>query len=404
MQYVRKIIKIRDLMENYENDNVTVTTMNGHLNIRPAYQRNYVYNDTQRKAVIRTLMEGSMLGYLQFGCQPEDEKYIDLTENGNKIFKDDVALPNRTILEMGDGQQRTISIGDFLDGVYSYTFTQFGKNEPKKFYGMTPKQQEQILGHDIDIMICIGTPEEQLENFRRVNTNGEPLNEQEMRNAAYTGTWLADAKARFSNGNFESNIWGTYTEDDCNRQKFLEYILKSVSGKEGISINEYMAKHQNDKNASELGEYFDGLQKWVETLFAPLVEEGYAKKKGWWSERYNKYCDVYTTPFDYDEINKLIGDEEIEDKSSIIPYLLEGHDKKYLNRRIFSSGQKSEVWRRQGKNCKCCGKPIDKIKDAVAHHIIPWDKGGKTENTNCAILHKKCHIDLHEGVATLMEA
>ena len=34
--------------------------------------------------------------------------------------------------------------------------------------------------------------------FHVINTAGEPLNEQELRNSAYTGTWLSDAKQRFS--------------------------------------------------------------------------------------------------------------------------------------------------------------------------------------------------------------
>lgn len=59
-------IKVRDLVNNYKNDPLTgrVSGYGDKLDIRPAYQREFVYKDKQRDAVIETINKGFPLNVI----------------------------------------------------------------------------------------------------------------------------------------------------------------------------------------------------------------------------------------------------------------------------------------------------------------------------------------------------
>ena len=58
MEVKLKEITINDLVENYkDNSEEGVTGYNDKLDIRPPYQREFVYNDIQQKAVIDTVIK-----------------------------------------------------------------------------------------------------------------------------------------------------------------------------------------------------------------------------------------------------------------------------------------------------------------------------------------------------------
>ena len=59
MKIELKQIKVRDIVSGYtNNEEEGVTGFNGSLNIRPPYQREFVYKDKQQKAVISTIVRG----------------------------------------------------------------------------------------------------------------------------------------------------------------------------------------------------------------------------------------------------------------------------------------------------------------------------------------------------------
>lgn len=56
MQITLKEIYIRDLVEGYtDNQEEGVFGFGGRLNIRPSYQREFIYKEKQRNAVIETV-------------------------------------------------------------------------------------------------------------------------------------------------------------------------------------------------------------------------------------------------------------------------------------------------------------------------------------------------------------
>jgi hypothetical protein len=99
--------------------------------------------------------------------------------------------------------------------------------------------------------VCEGTDGEKLDWFKIINIAGEELSDQELRNAIYTGPWLADAKLWFSKSAAPAVQDGRdkLVKARPLRQEVLETALDWIS--EG-KIEAYMSAHQHDNDAQEL--------------------------------------------------------------------------------------------------------------------------------------------------------
>ncbi len=249
VQYSQHLKECQGYKDNGEDG---VYGMEGRLNIRPQYQREFVYKDTQRNAVIDTVRSNFPLNVLYF-AENKDGSY-----------------------EVIDGQQRLISIGQYITGDYSI--------DDVYFHNLKEDQQEQILNYKLMIFFCEGTDSEKLEWFRKINIAGEKLTEQELRNAVYSGPWVSDAKRYFSrNGCPAYQIAVYYLKGVAIRQDYLETVINWLN--EG-NIENYMAKHQFDGNAGELWGYFRNVIDWTNTLFPKYRRE----MKGIpWGDLYNTY-------------------------------------------------------------------------------------------------------------------
>lgn len=348
-------ISVRDLFEGYnDSQEEGVTAYGGRLDVRPKYQREFVYTGKQRDEVINTVQHGFPLNIM----------YWVKKDDGN--------------FEVLDGQQRTISICQYLNNDFSI-------NE-KYFHTLTNDQQKQILDYQLMVYFCEGTDSEKLDWFKTVNIAGERLSDQELRNAVYTGAWLTDAKRHFSKTNCAGfNLGEKYVKVEVNRQGLLELALKWIShGK----IEKYMSIHQHDPNCNELWLYYTSVISWVKTIFPTWRKE----MKGLpWGELYNEYgnkpLDTYTLEA---KVAFLMQDPEVQKKSGIYQYVLTG-DEKYLNLRTFDDAVKREVYERQGGICPWCEKEHKvkthwEIDEMEADHITPWSEGGKTVAENCQML------------------
>lgn len=347
-------IKIKDVFDGYrDSDEEGVTGFSGKLDIRPKYQREFVYKDVQRNAVIDTIRKGFPLNVMYW----------------NK--KDDGTF------EVLDGQQRTISFCQYMQGDFSIN--------NKYFHSLTNDEREQIENYDLYIYICDGTDSERLEWFRTINIAGEKLTDQELRNATYTGTWLTDAKRHFSKSNCAAyGLADKYMNGSPIRQDYLESALKWISGGK---IEEYMSKHQHDDDASELWQYFQEIIAWTQRIFPNYRKE----MKGLeWGELYNKYRDnSYNAQKMETEIVRLMQDEDVTAKKGIYEYLLSG-DERHLSIRAFTDNMKREAYERQQGICPIC-KEYFEIGEMEADHITPWSQGGKTIAENCQMLCRDCN-------------
>lgn len=347
-------ITIRELTEGYEdNGDDGVKGYGGKLDIRPPYQREFIYGDKDRTAVIDTVTSNFPLNVMYWAVR-DDGTY-----------------------EVIDGQQRTISICQFVEGDFAHFF--------KYFHNLTHEEQDHILDYKLMVYFCEGTEKEKLKWFETINIAGKQLTKQELRNAVYSGSWVADAKRYFSkNGCVASQIGSDYLTGSAIRQEYLETAIDWISNG---NIDIYMAKHQKDQNASPLWRYFQEVITWVDGTFTTKRKK--FMKGVEWGKLYNKYKDVvYNTDEIENEVAVLIADDDVERKSGIYPYILT-RDEKFLGIRAFSDTVKQKIYDKQKGICLICNNHFD-ISDMEADHIVPWRDGGKTEEENCQML---CKLD-----------
>jgi hypothetical protein len=350
MKIELKEITVRELSEGYiDNAENGVIGYGGRLDIRPPFQREFVYGDKERNAVIDTVTK-------QF---PLNVMYWSVCGDGN--------------FEIIDGQQRTISICQYVNGDFSI--------DGMAFHNLTNDKQKQILDYVIMVYFCSGTDSEKLEWFQTINIAGKELSNQELKNAVYSGSWVTDAKRYFSK-NSRPKIGDDYLSGSANRQEYLETAINWISAG---NIKSYMSKNQHEPNANELWLYFQGVINWVKALFPKYRRE---MKGVEWGFLYNEFKGQNFDSKKLEaEVSRLMEDEDVGSKKGIYTYVLTGKEK-HLNIRGFSPNQKREAYERQKGFCPVC-KDHFEIEGMEADHITPWHEGGKTSADNCQMLCKE---------------
>jgi hypothetical protein len=353
MKIELKEITVREVTDGYlDKAEEGVVGYGGLLDIRPRYQREFVYDEKKRNAVIDTIRKDFPLNVM----------YWVVTDQGT--------------YEVMDGQQRTISFCQYVKGDFSIPVD----GHPMAFHNLQKTLQDQILDYKLMVYFCSGTDQERLDWFRIINIAGERLFEQELRNAVYTGPWLSHAKPIFSKTNCPAYLLANkYVTGTPIRQDYLQTAISWLSG---AHIEQYMSAHQHDPNANELWSYFQAVIHWLQLTFTTYRTE---MKGVDWGGLYNQFKDgLYDTAKLEDEIKALMVDDDIKRKKGIYPYVLT-RDEKYLSIRAFTEAQRRAAYERQGGICPKCGDHFE-IGDMEADHITPWSKGGKTDAANCQML------------------
>lgn len=345
-----KEITVRDLTTGYkDNAEDGVIGYQGKLDIRPPYQREFVYGDKERNAVINTVQKDFPLNVM----------YWAVREDGN--------------FEIIDGQQRTISLCQYVNNDFSINGLAF-HNLPKD-------KQEQILEYKLMVYFCSGTDSEKLDWFQTINIAGKELTNQELRNAVYSGSWVTDAKRYFSKKS-RPKIGDDYLSGSANRQEYLETAIDWISSGQ---IKEYMSEHQHDPTAIDLWNYFQSVINWVKAVFPKYRRE---MKGIEWGILYNDFKDQKFDPKILEqEVSKLMEDDDVGNKKGIYIFVLTRKEK-FLNIRAFSPNQKREAYERQKGICPVCKEHFE-IEQMEGDHITPWHEGGKTSAENCQMLCKE---------------
>ena len=351
MDITLKNITIKELAANYrDNQEDGVVGYGGKLNIRPPYQREFVYSDRQREAVIDTVTRAFPLNTMYWAATPEGFEIID-------------------------GQQRTISVCQYVDGVFSY--------QGRYFHNLQADEKQAILEYPLTVYQCQGTDSEKLDWFRTINIAGEKLTEQELRNAVFAGAWTADAKRYFSKTQCAAwQLANQYMTGSPIRQDYLETAIAWINAGD---IEGYMARHQHDSNANPLWLYFQSVINWVKASFPKYRKE---MKSVAWGELYNAFKDAQIDPQKTEnQIAALMEDDDVSNKKGIYSYVLDRKEK-HLNIRAFSDKQKREAYERQKGTCPICRQHFD-IQAMEGDHITPGHEGGKTNAENCQMLCKE---------------
>lgn len=346
--------------------------LNGKLTIQPEYQRNYIYADGKKDvAVIHSILKGYPLGLIYFN-QTDDDKF-----------------------EVLDGQQRITSIGRFVTN----KFAVLDENNIPCYFSSLPEDKRQfILNTTLLIYECKGTESEIKEWFKTINIAGVPLNEQELLNAVYSGSFVTLAKAEFSNSqNANVQKWSAFVKGSVIRQDFLACALNWVS--KG-NISDYMSRHRFDENIAELKTYFTTVIDWVNTTFFDAKKEMCGLEWGRLYENYGKQA--YDLSKINAEIDRLYDDPCVKNHKGIWEYVLGGMtDKRLLDIRIFDDKTKKDTYSKQTEkakvanhsNCPLCAvsdnnnkTKIWTLKEMEADHVSAWSKGGLTGAENCEML------------------
>ena len=368
MMTIKQIeVTVGDIARGYiNNEEQGVRGYGGQLDIRPPYQREFIYNENEQQAVISTVLKGYPLNVMYWVRRSEDAE-----------------CP----YEVMDGQQRTLSLCEYVDGKFAYDF--------KNFFNQPADIQKIILDYPLTIYLCEGEPSEKLEWFKTINIAGKPLNEQEINNAVYAGPFVTDAKRHFSKSNCGAYRLG---KDLVNgtpiRQEFLKKALEWMAEheiREGKpqSVVGYMAEHQHDPNANNLWTYFQNVLNWTITNF-DLKKFKKIMKGLNWALYYDKYHSTTLDTADLaSRISKLILDSDVQKQMGIIPYVLTG-DERHLDLRSFPEDIKLAVWEKQNHICPSCQKEFD-YEFMEGDHITPWREGGRTVIENCQMLCRECN-------------
>ena len=373
MNITERHITVRELVENYRDiGDDGVFGYNNRLAIRPAYQREFIYKDKQRNAVIDTVMKGYPLNVM-YWSKVGDDQY-----------------------EVLDGQQRTISVAQYVSGAFSIPVN----GNDRFFHNLDDAARDQILDYELTIYVCEGSEIEKLEWFKVINIAGEVLTSQELLNATYVGPWLADAKRFFSKrGCVAGEIAKDFVKGNPIRQELLEKALSWIADRDGLPSGErYMAIHQHDKDADDPWQYYQMVINWAQRLFKG--QKGLTDNQEW-GILYNKYHDrTYNSNALDSDLKRLLMDDDVTKKQGIIHYILSDRlrsDERYLSIRTFTESQKRRAYEKQGHKCPMCLlQGIDTeyaFEEMQGDHITPWSKGGRTIDDNLQMLCARCNSE-----------
>ena len=137
MTIEKREVTVREITRGYvNNDEQGVRGYDGLLDIRPPYQREFIYNDKEQQAVINTVLHGYPLNVMY---------WVKRSEGAECPY------------EVMDGQQRTLSLCEYVAGKFSFYF--------KNFFNQPEDVQKKILDYPLTIYVCEGEPSEKLEWF-----------------------------------------------------------------------------------------------------------------------------------------------------------------------------------------------------------------------------------------------
>ena len=137
MKITKTTITVKDLATGYVNDSEIdpekgVYAYSGKLCVRPAFQRSFVYNTKQENAVIDTALKGFPLNIMYW------------VDNGDGTY------------DCLDGQQRTISLCNFVDGISYFKAPWLNNGKETRLVNlrrMDPALYERFMNYELTIYV-----------------------------------------------------------------------------------------------------------------------------------------------------------------------------------------------------------------------------------------------------------
>ncbi len=228
------------------------------LDIAPWYQRRSVWSRPQKAYLINTIVSGKPVPTIYIRHRLDVEK-------------------ERSIKEVVDGQQRIRAILEFRND--EFAFRDPVKKKRFKFSQLGKSEREAFLMTKLSVGYLIGANDgDVIDIFGRINSVSKTLNDQERRNAAFSGEFkqfcLSESSKRVS-------FWretGIFTANDIARMqevKFVSELAQNVMN--GLSDS-------SAKGLDKLYEEYDdefanwpNLEKKFDSVFA-RIEDAYGNR------------------------------------------------------------------------------------------------------------------------------
>ncbi|HGM5549895.1 TPA: DUF262 domain-containing protein [Pseudomonas putida] len=191
----------------YEVSLQTIAWINAQRNdeklvISADFQRRAVWLERERAELISTIISGL----------PFPEIYVHVKTDMDS---------GKQIHVVVDGQQRTTSILKFIDNEFALP-----QNSPfpgQYFRDLTLEAKEGFWDYKVVVRSLRKTNDAEIRDiFARLNTNNITLNDQELRNAKYTGRFKQAAERLADNPLFEE--MGLFTARDMRRMLDVEFV------------------------------------------------------------------------------------------------------------------------------------------------------------------------------------
>ena len=174
------------------------------LNLNPWYQRRAVWTNPQKSYLINTIFEQ----------KPVPSVYIRHSLDLDR---------EKSIKEVVDGQQRIRAIIEYLNGGFAARHPEHPK--PVKYASLTRSQREEFRLTSVSVGYLVGASDtDVIEIFGRLNSVSKTLNQQEKRNALFSGEFkqfaLKEAATRVK-------VWrdlAIFTANDIARMAEVQFV------------------------------------------------------------------------------------------------------------------------------------------------------------------------------------
>jgi Protein of unknown function DUF262/HNH endonuclease len=395
----------------------------GKLNLRPSFQRYFVWNNTKASRLIESLLLDIPIPVI-YVAEEKDQTY-----------------------SVVDGQQRLTSICAFIDGQFLEkekrdfrlsSLQVMDELNGKKFKELSPPLQESINNASLRVIIIESEshPDVKFEVFERLNLGADKLNDQELRNSMYRGRYN-DLLEQLTRNSYLRKVLGSKEPDKrmSDRQLILRFLAMwhkthlHYKGPMKRFLNQEMEDHRNPSE-SELNRMKEAFEKSIEMAYTVFGKNAFRRFHSGWTAHPDGYWEsnklnvalwdtlLYTFGF-YEKrqiipiadsvreefLDLLTSDSTFEDyvtsttdKPDRIKYRADEWRKR-LDGLVKSDERETRTFSRELKQhlfdsratCEICGQHIHHIDDSEVDHVDHYWRGGKTVPENARLTHRYCN-------------
>ena len=395
----------------------------GKLILQPDFQRQFVWDRKKASRLVESVFLRVPLPIIYLSEQPDGKEYVI------------------------DGQQRLTSLFSFVDGTFPEGdpfkltgLTAYKELNKKTFAEIGEELQDRIQDYTLRTVTLLRQSDADLkfEIFERLNTGSEPLNDMELRNCVYRGSYNALLKELAGDADFRA-LLGMTRPDKRMRDVGLVLRFASFFHKTYLQYAPPMKRFYNqdmeawknisDSDAAKLRAGFKNAIQIIRSLLGShqafkRYYAGDSKNPNgrWESKKFNAslydvlmgifwdkdknqifaaldslregWVDLMATNNEFVESIELgtSSIDMVKRRFDLTRQMVEGILREHRPQpRCFSRTLKNALFE-ANPTCTICGQNIAEIDDAAVDHIEQYWRGGKTIPENARLTHRHCNV------------